>query len=150
MLAQSFNSGLAGGVGLVLVLLSPTDYNLPAGRWGGYLWSAASRLPVFSGHLRPVPRPHAALGAALLAVMTRRLAHQAGAGVAWLWLGMSFLAWVATTLSNRLVFHRYFEPTILIFLIFWILLMVRGVTIQPVFRPDPIVCSSRSGRDSSP
>ena len=122
----------AGAIGLVLVLISPTDYNVPTGRWGGYLWSAAAHLPAFGSRsiLFLVLTP---LGAALLGVMTRRLARQAGSGLAWLWLG-SLLAWAATTLSNRLVFHRYFEPTILIFLIFWILLMVRGVSSPPVFR----------------
>jgi len=41
----------------------------------------------------------------------------------------------ATALSNRLVFHRYFEPTILIFLIFWCWLMIRSRPSLPEFRP---------------
>ena len=109
---------IAAALGLLVVLFSPTDYNVPSGRWGGYLWWASNRLPVI-GHGSLLFVLLAPAGAALLAVMTRRLVRQAGSRLAWLWLG-SFLAWAATALSNRLVFHRYFEPTILVFLVFWV------------------------------
>jgi hypothetical protein len=123
----------AGALGLVVALVGPTNYDVAAGRWGGYLWSATPHLPVVGQRsvLFVILTP---LGAALLAVMSRRLARQSGAGVAWLWLG-SFLAWAATSLSNRLVFHRYFEPTILVFLIFWSLLLLRSPVPSPAIRP---------------
>lgn len=126
------SSLVAGAIGLVLALAGPSTYDVPAGRWGGYLWSAAAQLPVVGQRsiLFLVLTP---LGAALLAVMVRRLARRAGPGPAWLWLG-SLLAWAATTLSNRLVFHRYFEPTILIFLVFWTVLMVRENPARPGLR----------------
>ena len=125
---------IAGAAGLVLILANPSNYDMPAGRWGGYLWSAAAHLPVIGQRsllfVMLVPA-----GAALLAVMTRRLARHAGSGLAWLWVG-SFLAWAATALSNRLVFHRYFESTILVFLVFWVLLLIRAQPGLPAFRAN--------------
>lgn len=122
----------AAAAGLLLGLLGPTEYSMPAGRWGGYLWSLSTHLPVLGNRslLFLILTP---LGAALLAVMTRQLARQSQPATAWLWLG-SFLAWAATSLASRLAFHRYFEPTILIFLILWVLLVVRGPLALPGVR----------------
>ncbi|HEX2852735.1 MAG TPA: hypothetical protein VHO24_05810 [Opitutaceae bacterium] len=116
---------LIGGLaGLVIALSGPTTYSMASGRWGGYLWAVAGQLPAIGGRslffilLAP-------LGGALLGAMIMRLAHQAGRDVAALW-SVSYLAWAATFLPNRLVFQRYFEPMTLVFLIFWILLMLRA------------------------
>jgi hypothetical protein len=123
----------AAGAGLLLAAAEPTDYNVAGGRWGGYLWAAAAKLPVL-GHRSVLFLVLAPLGAALLAVMTRRLARRSLGGSAFLWLG-AFLAWTTTALPSRLAFHRYFEPTILIFLIFWVVLMVRGTETKLTVRP---------------
>jgi hypothetical protein len=115
---------VAAAAGLLLALAGPTDFDVAAGRWGGYLWAAAAKLPLL-GQRSVLFLLLTPLGAALLAVMTQRLVRQSQHGLAMLWLG-AFLAWTATALPSRLALRRYFEPTVLIFLIFWILLMVRG------------------------
>ncbi len=116
--------GFGAVLGLLIAAIGPTNYDRAAGRWGGYLWSASDSLPML-GHRSLMFLVLAPLGAALLAVMTRQLARQADATVAWLWLG-SFLGWAATSVANRLAYHRYYEPTILIFLILWAVLLARG------------------------
>jgi len=125
----------AAAAGLLLALVTPSDFNQAAGRWGGYLWTAAAHLPVIGGRSMVflVLTP---LGAGVLALLTRRLAARAGTATAALWLG-SFLAWASTALASRLAFHRYFEPPILVLLVFWAALMVRG-RLTPALRPRPL------------
>lgn len=123
-------SAIAGAVvGLALALGGPTNHDMSAGRWGGYLWAIAARLPTFEDRslLFILLTP---LGGALLAVMTARLARAAGGTLAFLWLG-SYLAWASTFLPNRLVFHRYYEPMTLVFLVLWMALMFRASATPP-------------------
>jgi hypothetical protein len=119
-------------IGLLLVVLSASDYNPQAGRWGGYLWAAAQSLPVIGGRslvfilLTPA-------GAALLAVMITRLVRRTSWTVALPWI-VSLAAWSASFLPNTQIFHRYYEPAILVFLILWTLLMARsGALARPVW-----------------
>lgn len=113
--------GTAAGLGLALA--GPTTPDYEAGRWGGYLWNLAARLPAFGGRsgLFLVLTP---LGAAMLVALARRLWRETGHGT-WPWLA-AFLAWAAAGLANRQVFHRYFEPTILVLLICWLALLARA------------------------
>lgn len=109
---------LGGLFGLVLAIVGPTDYSVQAGRWGGYLWSLAGRLPAPGGR-SVVFLILAPCGGALLALLTAALHRYCGQNWAILWLG-SFSSWALMFLPNRQVFHRYFEPMILIFLVLWL------------------------------
>lgn len=119
--------------GLVCVLAGPTDYDVSAGRWGGYLWWCAARLPVIGGRsvfflvLTP-------LGGLLLGVMAHRLIRRAGGEAGWLWL-CSYGCWAGAFLPSRLVFHRYFEPATLVFLTLWVVLLMRAP--EPDHRARP-------------
>jgi hypothetical protein len=128
--------GGAGG-GLLLALASRTDYNVEAGRWGGYLWEAAARFPLLGGR-SVVFIVLAPCGGALLAIMTSALVRCGGRQMAALWLG-SYGAWAATFLPNRQIFHRYYEPNTLMFLIFWLILFLRHSPDATFKRPLPLL-----------
>ena len=101
--------------GLLVALLTPTSPSYETGRWGGYLWSLAERMPVIADRslffllLAPV-------GGALIILLFRDLICAKKPHQALLWLA-SITAWSASLLVSRQVFHRYFEPTLLIFAI---------------------------------
>ena len=124
---------IAGALlGLSLVAMSATNYNPQAGRWGGYLWAATQHLPSIGGRslvfilLTPA-------GAALLAVMISRLLQRANGIIAFPWI-VAFAAWAVSSLPNTQIFHRYYEPAIIIFLILWTLLMLRaGAVARPAW-----------------
>ncbi|HWA07879.1 MAG TPA: hypothetical protein VG838_00280 [Opitutaceae bacterium] len=123
--ADELRSGwaVAGGLfGLALALCTATDYNVPAGRWGGYLWWGAAHLPVV-GRRSVFFLLLSPLGGMLLGAMFVRLRQDAGRIPALLWL-CSYAAWATTFLFNRQVFQRYYEPTTLIFLILWARLLI--------------------------
>ncbi len=113
---------LAAAAGLALALVTPTDYNPPDGRWGGYLWNLAAHLPVI-GHRSIVFLLLTPLGAALLAAMAARLDRHIGRFEALAWFG-SYTVWAATFLPNKFAYQRYFEPMTLVFFILWLLLLV--------------------------
>jgi hypothetical protein len=115
---------VGGGAGLICAVAGPTNFDVSAGRWGGYFWWCAAHLPVIGGRsvffLLLAP-----LGGILLGAMARRLIGQAGQDAGWLWF-CAYVSWAVAFLPSRLVFHRYFEPATLVFLIFWIVLLVRS------------------------
>jgi len=117
-------TGLGALAGLGVALGGP---NVPAyaeGRWGGYLWVVAGHLPAVGAYsllfllLAPA-------GGALLAMLGRRLWLEAGASAALAWFA-AYACWFATGLSNRQVYHRYFEPVTLVLLICWLALLARA------------------------
>lgn len=113
--------GLVAGLGLALS--GPTTPDYETGRWGGYFWSLAGRLPAW-GDRSCVFLALTPLGGAMLVVLTRRLWRETGrAALPWL---AAFAAWSVASLANRQVFHRYFEPTILVLLICWLALLARA------------------------
>ncbi len=118
--------------GLALVVLGNSAPNFETGHWGGYWWNLAARLPVFGSvsllFLVCVP-----FGFGLFGALARRLSEHAARPTAELWC-MAFAAWAATTCANRLIFHRYFEPTTLVFLICWLALVLRANPSTPVRR----------------
>ncbi|MCR6657368.1 MAG: glycosyltransferase family 39 protein [Opitutus sp.] len=118
--------------GLALVLLGNSEPNYDAGHWGGYWWSIAARLPVF-GSVSPLFAVCVPLGLGLFGALLRRLVEHVGRPAAEVW-GIAFAAWAATTCANRLVFHRYFEPTTLVFLIIWVALILRTRPTTPLRR----------------
>jgi hypothetical protein len=110
--------------GLALALASPTTPNYDAGRWGGYLWNLAALLPAW-GTSSPLFLLLAPLGGTMVALLFARLRETAGTGVASAWL-VALLAWSLVGMANRQVFHRYFEPPALVFLICWLALWARA------------------------
>jgi hypothetical protein len=110
--------------GLVLALAGPNDPSYEAGRWGGYLWNVAGHLPVMA-HRSPLFLLAAPVGGALLAHLTRQLWQVAGRVTALPWLGAE-IAFLLSGLTNRQVYHRYFEPTQLVLLILWLALVARA------------------------
>ena len=137
--SADLRSRWAGGgalAGLALALAGTTTFSFEDGRWGGYLWDAAARLPAV-GPYSAVFLVLTPFGGALLAVMVRQLWLEAGTTAALGW-SAAFIGWAGTGLTNRLVFHRYFEPITLVLLICWLLLLIRtrpapaGVALRPL------------------
>ncbi len=129
----------AGALGLVLVLVSSTvpDFYYTTGRWGGYWWTLAAHLPVF-GHISVPFLVLAPLGAAFALAIVRRLWLEAGMEPCLLWLAV-VVPWTAAMLTNRLVFHRYYEPPLLLFLIYWLALLAAARTGFRLTRRWPLV-----------
>lgn len=116
---------IAGGIiGLAFAVWGPTNPSWADGRWGGYLWNLAGLAPIVADR-SIVFLILAPIGGVLLALLAYRLRTATNGQTTWLWL-LSFTSWSATCLINRQVFHRYFEPPILLFLILWLLLIVRA------------------------
>jgi len=124
--ADAFNRwSIAGAsVGIILAVAGPNTPDHDSGRWGGYLWELAARLPNL-GDYSPVFLVLAPMGGVVLTMLARRLWTEVGPNAGAVWL-ISFLAWMSTTMTNRQVFHRYYEPTLLLLLICWLLLLVRS------------------------
>ncbi len=112
-------TGVGALAGLALAAISPAIPDMSAGRWGGYLWNLAGLLPTLGGRSL-VFLLLAPLGGATLAVLVRRLRIDAGAATALLWV-TAFVAWAAAMAANRQVFQRYYEPVLLVLLVFWLL-----------------------------
>jgi hypothetical protein len=119
---------------LILLASSNTLQDMDAGRWGGYWWSLAALLPR-TGLVSWIFVPLAPLGALLAGILVRRLWIGAGPGLALLWLA-AVLGWAGTCLVNRLVFQRYFEPPVLLFLVLWAALLAKST---PSPRAWPLV-----------
>jgi hypothetical protein len=112
---------MGAALGLVVSVAGPTDFSYSEGRWGGYLWALIAGLPspwhrsVFLAVMAPA-------GGGLLGAMFARLAQSRGLGRASMW-GLSYCAWAVAFYPSRQVFHRYYEPATLVFLILWLGLM---------------------------
>lgn len=128
---------LAGaGFGLAMALIGPTSYSVSAGRWGGYFWMLAARLPA------PVDRSVvflilAPLGGAIAGILVRRLRAESGTAMAAIWI-CACASWGLSQLPNRQVFHRYYEPPVIILLIFWVLLILRARPAGQATRWSPL------------
>ena len=107
--------------GLVLALAGPNNPSYEAGRWGGYLWDVATRLPVW--HERSLFFvPLAAIGGFVAGQLVAHLWRTVGKPRASIWIGAQ-LAFLFSGLANRQVYQRYFEPTQLALLTLWLALM---------------------------
>lgn len=114
-----------GGVfGLLVALIAPTTPDFAAGRWGGYLWELAALLPRIgtASWLFLLLSP---IGGVILVLLTRQLWAVLGAERALIWLA-TLLAFMVTGLANRQIFHRYYEPTLLVLLFIWLILAQRS------------------------
>ena len=123
--------------GLLLALVCPTAPDYDAGRWGGYFWTAAEHLPVF-GRRSVLFFALAPCGGGLLATLTRRLWSTAGTHTTLLWLS-AFISFFASGLLNRQVHHRYYEPVLLVLLVFWLLLLTSAKPSAPAVRFGPLL-----------
>jgi hypothetical protein len=126
-------AGAIIGLGLASAGSNAPDYE--AGRWGGYLWNLAATMPSVRGFsfvflvLSPI-------GGAWLGMLVLRLWRETTAAVAGAWL-VAFSAWVGSALVNRQLFQRYYEPTLLVMLICWLMLIIRKrpVAFTPMIKP---------------
>jgi hypothetical protein len=100
--------------GLLVSLLTVTAYDPSAGRWGGYLWSVASKFPNLAERsaffLLAAP-----VGAVLWMLLWRGMMREGAGKAGWLWAA-ALIAWMVSLVVCRQVFQRYFEPLILIFI----------------------------------
>ncbi len=110
--------------GLLVAIATPTSFDMTTGRWGGYLWNIASGLPELASRslLFLLLAP---LGGAAAMLLFRRIESEGGRREAWMWL-TCFAAWTLSLVISRQVFQRYFEPTLLVFLITAIGLQLRS------------------------
>lgn len=102
---------LAAVIGALTGLLWPTSFDMGAGRWGGPIWTLAQHLPSVGERSLLFP-PLAAVGAVVLLIL-KRAAEEAGNGRE---AGLLILAFVSMTLAHAaspFAFQRYFEPVIL-------------------------------------
>jgi len=112
---------LGAAVGLFSSLYCATSTVYEEGRWGGYFWNAAERLPVIAER-SVVFIALAPIGGAMLAMLGRRVWTAAGSALALTWLA-TFAAFFASSLLNRQVHQRYYEPVMLVLLMFWLALV---------------------------
>lgn len=102
-----------GLIGLLLTGATHSVYGREIGHWGGYLWSIAARLPEMAGR-SPVFLVLAPLGAVALGAVGAELWERRPRAAAI--LGAAFASWTLAVCFNPLVFHRYYEPPLLVFL----------------------------------
>ena len=110
-------TALAFMAGVLLALTSPTTSDYSVGRWGGYLWNASEHFPVvFQRSL--LLTVLSGVGSVAFYHLWRDL-RCADPKAALIFL-IGLLSWLSTFLVNRQVFQRYFEPTVLVFLIIFV------------------------------
>jgi len=126
---KGFERGIiitSGMLGVLLAVSVRSDFSMEEGRWGGLLWDLARRAPVFHGRslifLILVPVGGILLSLVVLGLWRRHRLH----GFIWFF---SLFCWLASFLPNRQVFHRYFEPSLYIFALFAVVLIVGGTAI---------------------
>jgi hypothetical protein len=131
-------------IGLVSALYCATSTVYDAGRWGGYFWSAAERLPVIADR-SVVFLLLAPIGGAMLARLGHRLWVQAGPALTLAWLA-AFGAFFASGILNRQVHQRYYEPVMLVLLMFWLALVSDRPGAAPVnIRPLLLLTAGQVG-----
>lgn len=137
---EDFSSRWPWIAALIALAVAMTTNSLPdstSGRWGGYWWNLASLFPsigsssLLFGVLAPI-------GAWFTGAAFHRLWREAGAVVA-VPLMFTIFAWLATTLTNQLIFQRYYEPTVLLFLLCWAGLLASARTDKDPLRRWPLI-----------
>ncbi|MCW5550907.1 MAG: hypothetical protein KIS67_01950 [Verrucomicrobiae bacterium] len=124
---------LAAAFGLATAVLTPTSYSHAEGRWGGYLWEVARHLPVIWD--RSVLFAAAApVGAALVAIMFIEIKRTGATREAFLWIA-SVAGWGVSFVINRQVFHRYYEPMVLAFLLIAVFQLHTSASPKPMKLP---------------
>lgn len=106
---------LVPALAISTALAGPSAYNLAEGRSGGYFWALCRMGPeVFDRSL--ILAASAGLGAWTAQKIIRLLCRTDHSREAWI-LAAAFLSWAGAGTLNRMVFQRYFEPTVLLVLI---------------------------------
>jgi len=103
----------AGSLGVLLFILAPTAPSYQDGRWGGVLWSLASRGPLIADRSL-LFLPLLFFGCFSMVQIIHAI-YNADKKKALTWCA-GFFAWVATSIPNHQIFHRYFEGPVLLFL----------------------------------
>lgn len=132
---------IVGLLALGLAAVTDSRPNEASGNWGGYWWNAAANLPAI-GHTSLLFALLASLGAWLAFAAGHRLWREAGPAAS-LPLLLAALAWLGTTLTNRLIFHRYYEPMLLVFLLCWVALLTTARDNKAPRRRWPLVVLAR-------
>ena len=111
---HAVHAGLA--IGLIIAVATPTAHNHAEGRWGGYLWDISDHFPVI-GNRSLFFTLGATVGGAVIAILWRQMRMIDLRREAALWLSAVF-AWACSSVVNRQVYQRYYEPMTLFFCIF--------------------------------
>lgn len=112
-------------IGMFLGFLVPSEANKIAGRWGGYLWTISKYLPNFFERsvlfvsLTVLGSTHFIFMSYILIKKKEYL------------LLISFLSWLISTIGSFIVFHRYFEPILILFISIFILTIKSNDNIPP-------------------
>jgi hypothetical protein len=102
-------------IGLLVAIASDTSYNRDLGRWGGYLWALADALPA-PGNRSVVFLLLSPFGALSMWIIGEDLCKKDR--IATIILGSALAGWSMACLANREIYHRYYEPYLLVFAIF--------------------------------
>lgn len=130
----------AWAAAILTLVVAATTHSLPGsatGNWGGYWWNLAAKTPAI-GEVSLFFAFVAPIGAWLAGAAFHRLWREAGPTVALPFM-LTVLAWLVTTLANRLVFQRYYEPTILLFLLCWAAMLASARSEKKPLRRWPMV-----------
>lgn len=106
---------LASAAALFLWIVTASDANAEQGRWGGYLWNLSAFFPAIAAR-NILFLLLSQLGALSLVSIWSFLRNNGHARHSALFL-LAIVTWASTFIVNRQVFHRYFEPTLLVLLI---------------------------------
>lgn len=99
--------------GILVFLAAPSSWSYEDGRWGGILWLLAKQGPLFFDRAI-IFLPLTALGALFIYQIFSKVKEK-DPSKAMIW-GSGIFGWLATSIPNGQVFHRYFESPILLFL----------------------------------
>jgi len=100
-------------LGFTVTLVSPNTYDYAAGRWGGFLWLFVLHMPAID-HRSIFFMLFSPIGTGTIGLIFRLLWISGQRNEALLW-GCSVCGWMSTFVVNRQVFHRYYEPMLLVF-----------------------------------
>jgi hypothetical protein len=131
---------VAALAGLVLSFIQPTMADHATGHWGGYLWNLSNYFPDLAGRnlLFAVLCPLGAIAVARIWQLLSTDGHHQTATV----FIVGLTAWAATFMLNRQAFQRYFEPTILVFFISLVPVLVQKTSNLRRWRIGLALCSA--------
>jgi hypothetical protein len=110
--ANDIQLWLVIGVALISTLVFPTDYSYDEGRWGGVIWDVVRVCPAL-WHRSLLFPPLAIVGATVLLQMWREILKTGKSADAVIIL-VSSIGWLIAQSANHQLYQRYFEPLILI------------------------------------
>lgn len=99
---------------ILITVPTATSYNVDQGRWGGYLWPAIRRFPTVEDRsvffFLTVPVGLFFVGAFYWSIARAGARREAQI------LTFAIVAWILSFVVFKQVFHRYFEPLIIVFM----------------------------------